>query len=109
MEKLIYSYVGPVRRFGRIIHNVEEPMYTTAESQRKAVSNIKYTLKSNLGFELNSNIEIEEENVIVDDYANYANTSFEDDKQRVCSKCGYLLNNRGECPVCDLGEEDLLD
>lgn len=32
-----------------------------------------------------------------------------DDTPHICNKCGYKLNDAGECPICDLGDYTALD
>lgn len=59
-----YSYNGLVYKFGRVIGEIKEPIYTDAPSIEKAKSNIIYRIKKLYGYTSNSKLEIDEDNLI---------------------------------------------
>ena len=99
-----YYYIGPVYRFGKIIDNIDDPIYTTAVSKAKAVNNFKSKLKKKNKLAQTAAISIDERNVMEVN----SERDWGVDENR-CSICGTKLNPLGECPVCDFGELDLLD
>ena len=46
---------------------------------------------------------------IVDDFITLVKPEPLKVKRDKCDRCGYELNDMGDCPVCDYGEYDLLD
>lgn len=57
MEKRIYSYTGPVMEFGKCVAWKWEG-FTTAPSEAKARSNLKYQFKQETGRIASSKIEL---------------------------------------------------
>lgn len=54
----IYSYDGPVYHFEKIYSN-KWKSYTTANSKEKALSNLKYQAKKQLGFERFAKLDLD--------------------------------------------------
>ena len=112
LKESLYTYTGPVYRFGKL-YSKEVSLSTNAPSEKKALSNICYRLKKEFGFLPSTNLELDpsclyiegESNLSSDDLSEIDTRTFDRPK---CEICGYLINDAGECPVCDLGETDLL-
>lgn len=100
--KLTYSYGGPVYRFNRIYSDYWEA-YTEAVSLKQAINNFNFKAKKAFGFANTANIHIDPDYVVCED--NYP----EDTEVEVCQNCGNILNDAGECPLCDLHDESVLD
>ena len=99
--KLVYKYKGPVYYDDQYVGDVD--ISTTASSDGAAIRNIMYQIKQNRR-------------------VNPSNTHYSIDYSRVepvgltepiihittpkCSYCNTSLTDFGQCPVCDLGEED---
>lgn len=111
--KKLYSYGGPVYRFDKIYSNYWEAE-TYAVSEKEAIRNFNQQAKRYFGFIPGTNMNIDPSYVLCEDdldtLDNYddqetSNTPIRDK----CDKCGRDLNDNGECPLCDLGDESVLD
>lgn len=58
-----YSYKGPVYRFEHLYTNLKEPIYTTAQNKKQAVTILKGKLKQKFGFEYNAKLDIDESRI----------------------------------------------
>lgn len=111
--KKLYSYGGPVYRFDKVYLNYWEAE-TYAVSKKEAIRNFNQQAKKYFGFIPSTNMNIDPSYVLCEDdldtLDNYddqetSNTPIRDK----CDKCGRDLNDNGECPLCDLGDESVLD
>lgn len=112
-----YYYEGPIYKFNRVCADVQ--LETFAKSYAEAKRNFIYQAKRELGLDIvNSKIEIDEElicgedELVDDDYIvqdKNIKQNVSDRLRKKCDKCGTYLNDAGECPVCDLGDEDMLE
>lgn len=112
LRESIYTYSGPVYRFGKL-YSKKVSLSTNAVSKKKALNNICYRLKKEFGFLPSANLELDPSYLYIEEESNLSsdNLSMTDTKifdRPKCKICGYLINDAGECPVCDLGETDLL-
>lgn len=113
-ESLRYSYKGPVFRFGQVWDFIEEPIYTEAKTKRQAINNLTFKVKMMLGLERDSNLTlhtpyVKEEPFTTKEYHNIMKKLSKETPKQKCQYCGTELNSLGDCPVCDYGEEDLLE
>lgn len=109
-----YSYKGPVFRFGQVWDFIEEPIYTEAKTKRQAINNLTFKVKMMLGLERDSNLTlyspyVKEEPFTTNEYHNIMKQLSKETIKQKCQHCGTELNSLGDCPVCDYGEEDLLE
>lgn len=100
LEKNCYEYSGPIYVSGHKVSDKWEGK-TYAESPKKALNNFRYRLGiqfATYGVELVPEClhECDDEILIDQSIKTYA-------------KCGTRLNDSGECPLCDLGDESVLD
>ena len=105
-----YHYYGPTYYNSRRQTN-DSIIYTRARSKAEARNNIIYRLAhGNVNAIPFYDID-DSKLVIVKRDATEVNPSELKPIKfvRYCEHCGYQLNDQGECPICDLGEEDLLD
>lgn len=108
----IYTYSGPIFRFGQL-YDVVNNITTKAVSKKQAINNILYRLKVNYGFYTNSDLTLDDYyiEVVPDTQKEYKDAIKDIVKQepiKKCDNCGTQLNDSGECPVCDLGDIDCL-
>lgn len=113
-EIIRYSYTGPVFRFGQVWDFIEEPIYTEAKTKRQAVNNLTFKAKMMMGLERDSNLTlhtpyVKEEPFTTKEYHNIMKQLSNEEPKQKCQHCGTELNSLGDCPVCDYGEEDLLE
>ncbi len=113
-----YTYDGPVYRFSTYMGNLK--LKTMAVSLAKAINNLKFQAAKAYGYDRSAgaNFKIKEEKVKVlgekdinykdIDFTDIDPASIEDSKIKYCQTCGTRLNDAGECPVCDLGDEEVL-
>jgi death-on-curing family protein len=106
--RLLYAYDGPIRRFGRLLRDIIH-LETYAVSENQALSNLKFQAARRLGLDRASGAQ-----VWLDQYA--LREVEPDDEEpiehedRTCAKCGkQTLNDAGECPYCDLGDESAIE
>ena len=96
-----YHYDGPIYYRGNKVAD-KANIYTTAKSLNVAIRNILF--KATKG---------DKENLyqydIVDNMVREISKEETPKVRPVCKTCGYELNDIGDCPVCDYGEEDLLE
>ena len=97
-KQLEYVYMGPVWRFSKAEYPKINDWYVTvrAISKAQAITYIKFKAKQQLKLVNNAKITIDENKVYCIG-----------EPPRRCPKCNSLLNDAGECLVCDLGVEDL--
>lgn len=98
-EQLEYVYMGPVWRFSKAESPKIDDWYVKvrATSTAQAITFIKFKAKKELDLKADAKITIDENKV-------YCITPAEPPCR--CPKCGSLLNDAGECLVCDLGVDD---
>lgn len=99
-----YSYTGPVYRFDNYFDEVFKPIITSAPSIDKAMSNIIFRLKQKYDLKPGTNLTIDKDRI-----EEIESPSDDNIKHDYCPECGYMLTDNGECPICDYGEEDLLE
>lgn len=99
-----YSYTGPVYRFDNYFDEVFKPIITSAPSIDKAMSNIIFRLKQKYDLKPGTNLTIDKDRI-----EEIETPSDDNIKHDYCPECGYMLTDNGECPICDYGEEDLLE
>lgn len=113
-ESIRYSYAGPVFRFGQVWDFIEEPIYTEAKTKRQAVNNLRFKAKMMMGLERDSNLTlhtpyVKEEPFTTKEYHNIMKQLSNEEPKQKCPYCRTELNSLGDCPICDYGEEDLLE
>lgn len=96
-----YYYNGPIYYRGHKITD-ESDIYTTAKALNVAIRNVLF--KASKGD--NDNLYHYE---IVDDMVKEISKEETPKPIYKCQTCGYTLNELGDCPVCDYGEDDLLE
>lgn len=99
VEKHWYYYDGPIYYRGSRISNSSN-IYTKARSFEEAARNVLYRAA-------NGDIEDLYHFDIVDD--EIKQMPDEKPERPKCQQCGYEINDNGDCPVCDYGEDDLLE
>ena len=104
VEYKTYMYEGPVYWMG---HKIAESssLVTKATSHNAAVRNILYQA-ANGDSDLRHYDIVDHLVVEVPEEKKHTVISKKRDK---CQVCGYELNDIGDCPVCDYGEDDLLE
>ena len=98
-----YHYDGPTYYAGHKISDKED-IYTKAVSAKQARNNILYRLAGGDRFELLKYDIVPENITLIKPEENQKPIEREH-----CPYCHYELNDMGDCPVCDYGEDDLLD
>lgn len=101
-EKQLYTYEGPVYVDGHLVVG-DYTTQTLAVSSKKAFANILW--KARNAFDSNR-VELVPECIYLEE------DEIEEEPQQdqaTCPKCGRLLNTSGECPLCDLNDESVLD
>ena len=104
-EKIRFYYNGPVYHFEHLLATNWEA-YTEAVSEKQALNNLTVKAKNDFGYVLQSRITLDP------DYLEVSPKLEPDEKFKEapkCEKCGRDLNDSGECPLCDLGDESVLD
>ena len=104
-EKIRWTYRGPLYRFNGI-YSDEWEGYTEATSKKEAVRNLNSKAKKEFGFTSDSKLRVNPDLVEVSE--KHPNDDDEGRDIKNCEKCGTRLNDAGECPVCDLGDESVL-
>ena len=98
-----YHYDGPIYYDGREIVSKAD-IGTTAPTYRVALRNILY--KAAKGDKELYHYDIVDE--LVQETGVDTRLEPKTDREK-CYRCGYELNDMGDCPVCDYGEDDLLE
>jgi hypothetical protein len=98
LEKHLYYYDGPVYYRGNKI-STSSNIYTTAKSFGEAARNILFKA-------VKGDKELWHYDIVDDEIKQMPNGKLERPK---CQQCGYEINDNGDCPVCDYGEDDLLE
>lgn len=101
-----YEYTGPIYHYGNKIAE-KSNMITTAPSIVKAEQNFLYRISQTYGdytnkFDIATHLIKRLIPITKDDI-------IENPELEKCPECGTHLTTNGECPICDLGEDDLLD
>lgn len=99
----LYVYDGPLYTWGiKILDKWTDK--TKAVSAKKALNNLTY--KARKAFDLSA-VELVPENLEkVEDEKTFTTPN---QNIKKCPKCGNPLTTNGECPLCDLGDESVLD
>ena len=101
VESNTYYYNGPIYYRGHKIAEKSD-IYTTAKSLNVAIRNVLY--KASQG---------DRDNLyqydIVDQLVKEIPKEETPKIRPKCQMCGYEINDIGDCPVCDYGEDDLLE
>ena len=101
IESNTYYYNGPIYYRGHKIAEKSD-IYTTAKSLNVAIRNVLY--KASQG---------DRDNLyqydIVDQLVKEIPKEETPQIRPKCQMCGYEINDIGDCPVCDYGEDDLLE
>ena len=112
-ERYRWTYDGNVYHFDELLGRIQ--LRTYASSFKQAVNNFKFQAAAAYGFDRaqGQNIdidtfEIEKHEKVADKKAD-KNTDEKSNEIKYCDNCGQQLNDAGECPVCDLGDESVLD
>lgn len=100
IDDKLYYYDGPVYYRGHKIIDVSD-IYTTAKSLNIAIRNTLF--KAAKGDKELYHYDI------VDDMVREVPKNETPKVRPKCQTCGYELNDIGDCPVCDYGEDDLLE
>lgn len=91
----LFKYEGPLYRQGRKVES-RVVMYTNASSIKEARSNFIY--RAGKGYDILYNC------------ISLAENSWEEEHpDRVCSDCGNLLMDNGQCPLCDNSDYCIMD
>lgn len=108
--KYKYFYSGPLYRFERI-YVAKWEAHTEAVSDKQAINNFNSKAKKEYGFEQWAKLNIDPRYLTLSD--EYEDEPDIDDPNfkpaPKCDKCGKELNDAGQCPVCDLGDESALE
>jgi len=106
-EKVHYTYIGPIYRFGRKFKDRAE-LHTMAVSEKQALNNLLYKAAEAIGFDRSRGSQVSIDPSLIFEYEpEIPDDAWEDEKR--CKHCGTLLNDNGQCPVCDLGDESALE
>ena len=108
-KKDLFSYIGPLYRFGKIYksHWSEQ---TEAVSMKQAINNLNAKAKKQFGFNYTANLNIDPKYIENAGPAEqFKGKDWFKSPEGICPKCGRYLNDSGECPLCDLGDESVLD
>lgn len=109
-QKKLYVYDGPVYRFGRFVKYAH--LETKAVSLKQAINNMLFNVARDIGYNRanGANVRIREEEVREADEDEYDAIDWNVVSHTICPKCKKTyLNDAGECPLCDLGDESVLD
>lgn len=98
-----YHYDGPTYYAGHKISDKED-IYTKAVSAKQARNNILYRLAGGDRFELLKYDIVPENITLIKPEENQKPIEREH-----CPYCHYELNDMGDCPICDYGEDDLIE
>ena len=106
-KKVHYTYIGPIYRFGRKFKDRAE-LHTMAVSEEQALNNLLYKAAEAIGFDRSRGSQVSIDQSLIFEYEpEIPDDAWEDEKR--CKHCGTLLNDNGQCPVCDLGDESALE
>ena len=105
-QKINWFYEGPVYRFGKKFINYTY-MQTKAVSEAQAINNFLFKAAEAIGYDRakGAEVDIDREQVWSEnekDGIDWPNI----EPIKTCEKCGKQLNDAGQCPICDLGDED---
>jgi hypothetical protein len=100
-----YYYDGPVYYRGHKIA-ARSDIYTSAPSKEIATRNILVRVSNKAPDLYNYDIVDSDIEQLPDNPVKM--NGYNSSKER-CSVCGYQLTDSGDCPVCDYGEDDLLE
>ena len=106
-RKIHYEYVGPIYRFGRKVKERVD-LHTMASSEEQALNNFLYKAAKAIGYDRSRGAQVSIDPDLIFVYEpEIPDDAWEDEKR--CQYCGTLLNDNGQCPVCDLGDESALE
>lgn len=104
-----YSYSGPVYYCGRQQVSHIAPVFTMAKTVTEACRNIIFRI-ANGGeiqcYDIDRSRIIWEPINIVPLKGDYVEVT---PIKETCDRCGNILTDSGHCPLCDYGDESLLD
>ena len=101
-----YSYTGPIYHLGNKIAE-KSKLYTMAKSWKQAKNNFLYKIANG---DIVGHYDLVDEFVKEVPKATLDTPAVEEKPEIVkCEICGTQLNPMGDCPVCDYGEDDLLE
>ena len=107
-EKIRYYYNGPLYRF-ESVYRSEWEGYTEAVSEKQAINNLNQKAKKEFGFTPDAKLNIDPKYLEVS-IKHPNEDDFKDvEPIKYCDNCGTRLNDAGECPNCDLGDESVLE
>ena len=108
-EKIRFHYNGPLYRFEHLFRRNWDA-YTEAVSFKKAVNNFNAKAKEEFGFTYEARLNIDPKYVeVVETEEDDAGYDEPGEGNGRCEICGRYLNDSGECPLCDLGDESVLE
>ena len=108
-EKHPYEYYGPIYRFGRVVKS-DVHLVTWAVSLKKAINNLLFKAAEEIGYRRDLGAEVDIDRSLVRELELVEPQEEPEDKRELCPNCGkFELNDSGECPLCDLGDESVLD
>lgn len=91
----LFKYEGPVYRSGIKVED-KLVLFTNANTVREARRNFLYRLGK-------------EEDILYNCVSVVDNSWEEEHPDRVCSDCGNLLQDNGDCPLCSGGDYSIYD
>lgn len=102
-EKITWFYEGPIYRFGKMVQDYVH-LQTKAVSKKQAINNFLFKAAEEIGYDRSKGaaVDIDRDQIWSEDEKDgidWATT-------KTCDKCGRNLTDNGECPYCDLGDED---
>ena len=106
-EKIHYEYIGPIYRFGRVMMERAD-LHTMAVSEKQAYNNLLYKAAEAIGYDRSRGAQVSIKPELIFE-AEPDMVDGEPVDNMKCDRCGRLLNDNGECPLCDLGDESVLD
>ena len=106
-QKQRYKYEGPVFYFNKVIDDLWIGV-TEAVSEKQALNNLTFKAKIHFGFSKDSKITLDPDCMKIWPKEDFSTDKNEPERPK-CPECGNFLNDSGECPLCDLGDESILD
>jgi hypothetical protein len=118
-DRYRWTYNGEVYRFGDSLGFVD--LETIAVSPEAAINNFLFKAAAEFGYDRSNgdNIDIDRFDIVQHEKVapkkkapskkKVETPIIVDKKIKYCDNCGQQLNDAGECPVCDLGDESVLD
>lgn len=91
----LFKYDGPVYRQGRKVEDRLE-LFTNASTIKEARANFIYRVGKDY-------------DILFNCISVVSNSWEEEHPERVCSGCGNLLQDNGDCPLCSSGDYTIYD